>query len=294
MAISMKTAKRIQKRCLKVGIYECALEEGVSEDTINRYLRLAEGSVQKEDTFIKNEQPEEVNDNRPVLIVPDLHAPYHHPDTIEFLKWVQEVRGCRERIASVGDMWDFHSMSFHKSEPESMSPEDEYLRIKDFSAEFSESFPCGDVVLGNHCDIPKRKMVDAGLAPSMLKTPNKLYNLPDTWTIHPLYYVLEPDTWDVLVEHGCGSGGKYGCANTSKEKRCSYVQGHTHSNAAVIYSQNYKNTTFGMNVGCLIDSSSYAFKYSKHTIRKGNIGCGVVYNGSHAEFIPMSTWEAQR
>ena len=41
MAISMKTAKRIQKRCLKVGVYECALEEGVSEETINRYLRLA-------------------------------------------------------------------------------------------------------------------------------------------------------------------------------------------------------------------------------------------------------------
>jgi hypothetical protein len=189
-------------------------------------------------------------------------------------------------------MWDFHSMSFHKSEPESDGPEAEYERIREFSAEFSKHFPEGDVVLGNHCDIPSRKMKDAGLTPTMLR--HDLYNLPETWGIHPLYYVLEPDTWDVLVEHGCGSGGKYGCANTSKEKRCSYVQGHTHSNAAVIYSQCYKDVTFAMNVGCLIDSSSFAFKYSKHTVRKGNLGCGVVYSGSHAEFIPMETWRNYR
>jgi hypothetical protein len=230
-------------------------------------------------------------DNRPILIIPDMHAPYNHPEALEFLAWVQEWRGCREKVASVGDAWDFHSMSFHQSEPEAVGPEEEYQRIRDFSDELTAVFPEGEIVLGNHCDIPKRKMKELGLATSMLKNPNDLYNMPDTWQIHPLYFVLEPDTWDVLVEHGIGSSGRYGCANTSKEKRCSYVQGHTHSNAAVIYSQNYKNTTFGLNVGCLIDSSSFAFKYAKHTTRKGNLGCGVVYSGSHAEFVPLDTWK---
>ena len=234
---------------------------------------------------------EPIADNRPILVLPDLHAPYHHPEALEFLAWVQEWRGCREKVASVGDMWDFHAMSFHQSEPESIGIEAEYQAIRAFSDELTAIFPDGDIVLGNHCDIPSRKMKDAGLTPTMLGDLNLMYNMPDTWKIHPLYYVLEPDTWDVLVEHGIGSGGKYGCANTSKEKRCSYVQGHTHSNAAVIYSQNYKNTTFGLNVGCLIDSSSYAFKYAKHTTRKGNVGCGVVYSGSHAEFVPMDTWK---
>jgi hypothetical protein len=240
-------------------------------------------------------KPEELSapleDNRPILVMPDLHAPYHHPDALEFLSWVKEWRGCREKVANVGDMWDFHSMSFHQSEPEAVGPEEEYEKIRAFSKELTDIFPHGDIVLGNHCDIPKRKMKELGLATSMLRNPNDLYNMPDTWKIHQLYYVLEPDTWDVLVEHGCGSGGKYGCANTSKEKRCSYVQGHTHSNAAVIYSQCYKDVTFAMNVGCLIDSSSFAFKYAKHTTRKGNLGCGVVYSGSHAEFIPMDTWK---
>jgi hypothetical protein len=133
-------------------------------------------------------------------------------------------------------------------------------------------------------------MVEAGLAVDMLKTPNDLYNMPEGWNIHPLYHVIDPDGWDVLVEHGIGSGGRYGCANTSKEKGCSYVQGHTHSSAAVIYKETYRDVTFGMNVGCLVDSSSFAFKYAKHTVRKGTLGCGVVYSGSHAEFIPISAW----
>ncbi len=314
MPISMKKAKKIQKRCLKVGVYETALEQGVSEETINRYVRMASG--QKKEEVLYGESPmmrdlprikaqndrdlerirrEVKSDTRPVLIVPDLHAPYHHPDTIEFLKWVQEWRGCRERIVSVGDMWDFHSMSFHKSEPDALSPEDEYEAIKNFSAEFTSHFPYGDIVLGNHCDIPKRQMVDNGLAPSMLRDNNELYGLPDTWNIHPMYYVIDPDGWDVLVEHGCGSGGMYGCANSAKKKRCSYVQGHTHSNAAVIYNTNHNNTQFGMNVGALIDSSSYAMRYGKHFTSKCNLGCGVVYSGSHAEFVPISAYyEAMR
>jgi len=313
MAINMKRAKRIQKRCIAVGKYECALEEGVSVETIDRYLRLAEGEKYGKSPLFEEMQrasarmeamreeamewcaPENntPHDTRPVLIVPDLHAPYHHPDTIEFLKWVQEFRGCRERVVSVGDMWDFHSMSFHKNEPDAMSPDEEYEAIKDFSAEFSSAFPEGDIVYGNHCSIPKRKMVDCGLTPALLKNPNEMFEMPDGWVFHDLYYVIEPDTWDVLVEHGCGSGGKYGCANTSKEKRCSYVQGHTHSSGAVIQSQNHKDMTFGMNVGALVDSRSLAMRYGKYSTRKATLGCGVVYSGSHAEFIPLSTWGTQ-
>lgn len=267
------------------GVERTASMLGMKESSVERRVRDYNKVVK--DLTVK---PQSCNNDGPILVLPDLHAPYNHPQALEFLAWVHEYRGCRERVASVGDIWDFHSMSFHKNEPDAMSPEEEYVKIREFSAELAELFPYGDVVLGNHCDIPKRKMVDAGLAPSMLKTPNALYNLPDTWTIHPMYYVLEPNSWDVLVEHGCGSAGKYGCANTGKEKRCSYVQGHTHSNAAVIYTTNYKNTQFGLNVGCLVDSSSLAMRYGKYSTRKGVLGCGVVYSGSHAEFIPMSSW----
>ena len=195
---------------------------------------------------------------------------------------------------SVGDLFDFHSMSRFISETDAPSARSEYVKACDFAEELSEAFPEGDLVLGNHDLIPQRQMGSIGLDSCMLKQDNELYNLPCTWSIHPLYHVIEPDTWNVLVEHGVGSAGKYGCANTAKEKRCSYVQGHTHSSAAVIYSTNHESTIFGMNVGCCVDSSSLAMRYGKYGTRKGNLGCGVVYSGEHAEFIPMSSWRDHR
>lgn len=303
MAYSNKKIRKIAKRVEEVGIRETAIEFGIKESSVERrvreYKQLGREKVEKTEEWYKDNKDFSglvvgKESSKPQLILPDLHAPYHHPQALEFFKWVQELRGCRERVGSVGDIWDFHSMSFHKNEPDAMSPEEEYDKILEFSDELCSVFPQGDVVLGNHCDIPKRKMVDAGLAPSLLKNPNELYGMSDLWSIHPMYYVIEPDTWDVLVEHGVGSGGKYGCANTSKEKRCSYVQGHTHSNAAVIYSSNHKDTTFAMNVGCCVDSSSLAMRYGKYSTRKGVLGCGVVYSGSHAEFVPMSSWPGFR
>jgi len=283
MARNIQKLIKIHNVSNELGVEGAAKALGMKASTIERRLR---------DYKTASTSNKEVG--KPVLVLPDLHAPYNHPQALEFLQWVHTERGCRERVASVGDIWDFHSMSFHKNEPDAMSPEEEYDKILEFSAELAGVFPQGDVVLGNHCDIPKRKMVDAGLAPSMLRTPNELYGLPDSWTVHPMYYVLEPNSWDVLVEHGVGSGGKYGCANTAKDKRSSYVQGHTHSNAAVIYSTNHNSTIFGMNVGCLVDSSSLAMRYGKYTTRKGVLGCGVVYNGSHAEFIPIQSWPGFR
>lgn len=283
----MKKAKRIKARALKVGMYEAALEEGVSEDTIKRYIALAEGpepslSVVKAPTIV---------DNRPILITPDLHAPYHHPDAIEFLSWVHEWRGCQPRVKNTGDLLDFHSMSRFTTEVDAPNAEVEYQRAMDFVAEYTYAFPEGDIVLGNHDQIPQRQMKDIGLSTGILKQDNELYGLPRGWNIHPLYHVIKPDSWNVLMEHGIGSGGKYGCCNTAKEKRCSYVQGHTHSAAAVIYSTNHEGTIFGMNVGCCVDSSSLAMRYGKYGIKKGVISCGVVYSGSHAEVITMDTWK---
>jgi len=293
MAYNKKSAKKIQKLVEKVGVVQASVEMGISPESVGRALRMArQPLVPKTETNAST--PPSVGCNAPVLVIPDLHAPYHHPDTIEFLKWVQEWRGCRERVVSVGDLYDFHSMSRFISEVDAPNAKLEYQRAKEFVDELIEAFPCGDLVLGNHDLIPQRQMKEMGLLTELLKGDNDLYNLPDTWNIHPFYHVVEPDSWDVLVEHGIGSGGKYGCANTSKEKSCSYVQGHTHSAAAVIYRTTHAGTTFGMNVGSCVDSSSLAMRYGKYGTRKGVTSCGVIYNSSHAEVVTMETWEAQR
>jgi len=290
--VSKKKARKVLKVCKAIGEVACAAKFGINVASVRRYCKIAEGAKKESVEILDYLRTAPVEqDNRPMCIHPDIHAPYSHPDTIEFLKWVQELRGCQERVVNVGDLLDFHAQSRFTSEIDAHNAVEEYKKALAFVADYSKAFPVGDMVLGNHDAIPQRAMKELGLLPSMLKDSNELYGLPDGWNIHPLYYVIDPDGWNVLVEHGIGSGGRYGCANTAKEKRCSYVMGHVHSAAAVIYSTNHNSTIFGMNVGCLVDSGSLAMRYGKYGIKKGVISCGVVYGGSHAEVITMDTWK---
>lgn len=299
MAVSQKKLKAtldrynqlIKRNSHDDSIREIALEEGRKVSTIERRLRKAraeDNMTATEVMEIMEKLCDPSNYMGPVLIMPDIHAPYHHPDTIEFLQWVHSHRGCRERVVNVGDLMDFHAMSRHPTETDALSPKEEYARAKEFVAELTEVFPYGDLVLGNHDQIPQRQCGSINVSTDVLKDDHELYNLPDGWNIHPHYHVIED--FDVLVEHGINSSGKYGCANTRDAKRTSYVQGHIHSAAGVLYSSNHVETLFGMNVGCLVDSGSLAMRYGKYSARKGCLGCGVVYSGSHAEFIPMSSW----
>ena len=289
MPYSKEKAKAIAILVDTFGVEETAEKMGVGVETVTRAVRKHKQESDLREFVLPKSAAKK--DEGPVLIIPDLHAPYHHPQTIEFLKAVHKARGCRPRVVATGDIADFHSMSRHVHETDAWSPAREYQKLLEFTAELEEAFPEGDWVLGNHDLIPQRQMKELGLVGAMLKSPNELYGVGEGWTLHPLFHVIDPDGWDVLVEHGIGSGGKYGCANTAKEKRCSYVQGHIHSAAAVIYSSNHENTIFGMNVGCLVDADSLAMRYGKYATRKGVMGCGVVYSGGHAEFVPMSSWE---
>jgi hypothetical protein len=287
MAYNEKSAKKIMKMALQMGVEQTAIEMGISQESVHRAIRMAKrinAPIEETNALVEALGGE----NAPVLIISDTHIPYNNPDMIPFLQWVHKSKGCRDRVVHIGDLMDFHSMSFHKTEPDALSPEEEYQRAKDIVAELCEAFPCGELIEGNHDKIGKRKMVDATLAPSMLKENNALYGLPDGWNVHELYYVI-PE-WDVLCEHGMGSAGKMGCLNTAILKRCSYCQGHSHSAAAVMYSSNYNSTIFGLNVGWLGDEGSLAVRYAKYFTKKGVLGCGVVYSGSYAEFVPMSAW----
>jgi hypothetical protein len=227
--------------------------------------------------------------DKPKLICSDLHAPFHKENAIEFMAETQEAYGCDDEIICAGDIADFHSASRFVSELWAMSPEQEYEKFLEFMETFVSYFPKGTLVLGNHDMIPQRQMKEIGLPTSLLRTPNELYGLPDTWKIEPLFHVVEFDGYDrgVLVEHGNKSGGMYGCINTAVRKRTSFAQGHTHAYAGVMYRSNFKDTIFGLNTGCLCDESSLAMKYAEYNRDKGVPGCGVMYSPEHAIFEMM-------
>jgi hypothetical protein len=183
---------------------------------------------------------------------------------------------------------DFHSMSRHVTETDALSPQSEYEQAKKWVKKLTTVFPEGELILGNHDFIPQRQMKEINLDPALLRPYNELYGLPEGWNVNPLYYVI-PE-WDVLCEHGINSAGKFGAINTAVQKRCSYVQGHTHASAGVMYTSNYKSTIFGLNTGWLGDEHSLAVRYAKYSIKKGVLGCGVVWGSEQAEFVPMPSW----
>ena len=92
---------------------------------------------------------------------------------------------------------------------------------------------------------------------------------------------------EVLYEHGTGSSGKDAAMNLAIQKRISTVIGHVHSYAGVKWHSNPKSRIFGLNAGCGIDCKQYAFHYSKAFPVRPVLGCGIVFNGDYAAFVPM-------
>ena len=66
----------------------------------------------------------------------------------------------------------------------------------------------------------------------------------------------------------------------------SCVQGHYHSSYSIKYYGNSLGLYFGLQVGCLIDKDSLAFRYNKTQRARPIIGLGMIINGL-AKLVPM-------
>ena len=132
-----------------------------------------------------------VSDQGNTLILPDIHFPYHHKDTFDFLGSLSDYYN-PERVFCVGDIFDNHRPSYHESEGDSLSEEDEYLLAKSNAHDLKELFPQMVIARGNHDDLPVRKAKSAKLPVSMLSDMNALYDLGDGWSwVHEHYF----DSW---------------------------------------------------------------------------------------------------
>lgn len=121
-----------------------------------------------------------LSDRGNFLVISDLHIPYQHPDSFEFLSAVRDAYYC-EHILCVGDIVDHHAGSYHESEPDALSASDEYILSRQYLKELQGIFPEMVITRGNHDDIPTRKLKTAGLPMEMLSDFNGLYGLDDGW-----------------------------------------------------------------------------------------------------------------
>ena len=90
-----------------------------------------------------------------ILCVSDLHIPYHHQDSISFLRAVKEHYNIEDKnpnhhIFCVGDEADFHGISMHDSEPSLDNQHFETIKARKVFQELESLFPKITLVHSNH------------------------------------------------------------------------------------------------------------------------------------------------
>jgi hypothetical protein len=215
-----------------------------------------------------------------VLVIPDLHVPFHHKDAYKFLKAIKK-KYKPNYIVNLGDLEDWHSISMHDSDPDGLSAGDELKALRDGVKPFIKLFPKMKICTSNHGSLPFRRAFKYGMPSDLIKDYADILKAPPGWKW--------ADQWEVdgvLYEHGDPFTGQNAALKCAEQNMQSTVIGHVHSFAGIQYSANSKHLIFGFNVGCLIDRDAYAFEYAKKIKRKPILGCGVVTDGIPM-FIPM-------
>ena len=208
-----------------------------------------------------------------VLVIPDLHIPYQHPQAFSFLARIKKQYS-PNLVICTGDEIDAHPFSRYDPDPDGNSPERELaLAVKQLRRLY-KIFPSARVCESNHVQRIYRKAFAAGLPKRCIRSEAEILEAPKGWTWRR--------HWEhngVIYQHGDGYAGASAAVKAATLNRCSTVIGHVHSHAGIKWMTSVASTIFGFNVGCLIDPDAIAFQYAKHQAARPTLGCGVIVNG---------------
>jgi predicted MPP superfamily phosphohydrolase len=212
-----------------------------------------------------------------VLVIGDLHAPFILEGYLEFCREEQEKWDCGT-VIFIGDIVDGHSWSFHEHNVDGMSVKSEVTKAKQQLEEWYSVFPEAVVLLGNHDLLVSRKAKSAGLSQHFIKDLGEILGAPKTWM-----FTHEFVKDDVKYVHGSTGNA----ITRAKDERISIVQGHLHTESFVEWAVSERDAIFGMNVGCGLDHSAYAFEYAKPFPKKPVISLGIVLENGKLPFTKL-------
>lgn len=222
-------------------------------------------------------------DNSRILVIPDLHFPYCHMDSLDFLHKIKKVLN-PSRIICLGDELDFHDASFHDSDPDLDSAGVELVKALGYIDTLHELFPKMDLLHSNHGSMAYRKAKHHGMPRHLLKSYNEVLCVPaDDWKWHPELIIELPNKTRCKFVHGISAN----VLAASQASGMSLVQGHHHSQFEIRYWSNGESLNFAITSGCLIDDSSLAFAYNKLQVKRPIMGVTFIEN-SIPQLIPMA------
>ena len=217
--------------------------------------------------------------NNNILIFGDLHAPYQHKDTLEFLSLLNESFNL-DRIICTGDMLDQYPLSRFPKSPSAENVIVELKKAKKVVAKLAELFPRMDIVKSNHCERLYQKAAVGGIPREFLIPYMELIGAPEGWNMYDdLSITIDATRQQLYVAH----------TKTGTPKQCAgrlasnVAFGHNHNKLGIEYISNPKQSFFGADVGCLISDKGYPFGYNKGTLIRPTRGVLIV-----AEGMPLS------
>lgn len=248
---------------------------GEPNTTVYNYLRSTLGPAYQ---FRDSIGPE---DNSVILNIPDLHFPYHHPDSFDFLQAVKKEYK-PTRVVCLGDMEDMHAMSYHEHDPDLRSAGDELGELRECVAQLYAMFPRMDILESNHGSLTWRKAKTHGIPRAYIREYNDVLQVGPGWKWFYDLTLELPDGTPVYYHHGKSSS----VLKLSQQMGMSAVQGHYHESFSINYWGNPHGLMWGLQSGCLIDFKSYAFAYARVNVKRPVLGCSLIIN-SHPVLVPM-------
>lgn len=220
-----------------------------------------------------------------ILVIGDIHSPVDHPGYLPFCRDLYRKHRCN-KVVFIGDIVDWHAISFHSHHPEAPGPKDEYDLAFQVIKRWTRAFPKADVCIGNHDERVIRLAETVNIPCQFLRDYREIWQTPGWhWdTSHTLD--------DVYYFHGTGTGGVHPAFCSMQKQLMSVVQGHIHSAAGIKWRANTNRRIFGMDVGCGIDDKALAFAYGRQQQIRSMISAGVVLDGiPYHEVCPLGPGE---
>jgi len=220
--------------------------------------------------------------NKTILVISDIQAPFHHKDTLAFLKAVKN-KYKPNHIVNIGDLSDSYCLTAWQKDPDAISANEEIQKLLDFTKDFCKLFPKGDILTSNHDLRLERAAVRAGIPRHFIKGYHEWMGLTSGWKFHDELIID-----DIMYTHGdeVGASGAHAALNRVKHYGRSCISGHLHTQSCIEYFATREKLMFGMQVGCLIDREQLAFAYAKKALRKPVLTVGLVVNGV-PQLVPM-------
>tara|TARA_R110000822_G_scaffold131029_2_gene267858 strand:+ start:2055 stop:2768 length:714 start_codon:yes stop_codon:yes gene_type:complete len=210
-----------------------------------------------------------IADERRILVIGDLHCPFELEGYHEFCLKTYAKFNCNQ-VIFIGDIVDNHYSSYHETSSDGLGGADELRYAIKAVKKWRKSFPKADVLIGNHDRMIMRKAQTSAIPTLWIKSYNEVLGTKWNWKERIVYD-------NVQYVHGEG-----GTARTkAKNDMMSTVQGHIHTQAYTEWMVGRNFRIFGTQVGCGVDTTSYAAAYAKN-FKKQAIGCSVVMGGHTA------------